>query len=96
MWKFKFTINTIKYSSVKIFIFIFYFFNSFILASMVLAIKYNEDDYYSNKYYAKVGGIGLNELNELEYNLLILLEFNAFIDDDTYEKYENQLNDFEH
>ena len=43
---------------------------------MVLAIKYNEDDYYSNKYYAKVGGIALNELNELEYNLLILLEFN--------------------
>ena len=63
---------------------------------MVLAIKYNEDDYYSNKYYAKVGGIALKELNELEYNLLILLEFNAFIDDDTYEKYENQLNDFEH
>ena len=63
---------------------------------MVLAIKYNEDDYYSNKYYAKVGGIGLNELNELEYNLLILLEFNTFIDDETYEKYENQLNDFEH
>jgi len=63
---------------------------------MVLAIKYNEDDYYSNKYYAKVGGIALNELNELEYNLLILLEFNTFIDDETYEKYENQLNDFEH
>ena len=63
---------------------------------MVLAIKYNEDDYYSNKYYAKVGGINLEEINTLEYNLLILLEFNAFIDDDTYEKYENQLNDFEH
>ena len=40
---------------------------------MVLAIKYNEDDYYSNKYYAKVGGINLEEINTLEYNLLILL-----------------------
>lgn len=63
---------------------------------MLLAIKYNEDDYYSNKYYARVGGISLCELNELEYYLLILLEFDVFIDDDVYEKYENQLNDFEH
>jgi hypothetical protein len=63
---------------------------------MLLAIKYNEDDYYSNKYYARVGGISLCELNELEYYLLILLEFDIFIDDDVYEKYENQLNDFEH
>ena len=36
---------------------------------MLLAIKYNEDDYYSNKYYARVGGISLCELNELEYYL---------------------------
>jgi hypothetical protein len=63
---------------------------------MLLAIKYNEDYYYSNKYYARVGGISLCELNELEYYLLILLEFDIFIDDDVYEKYENQLNDFEH
>ncbi len=63
---------------------------------MLLAIKYNEDDYYSNKYYARVGGISLCELNELEYYLLILLEFDVFIDHEVYEKYENQLNDFEH
>ena len=62
---------------------------------MLLAIKYNEDDYYSNKYYARVGGISLCELNELEYYLLILLEFDIFIDDDVYEKYENQLNDLQ-
>ena len=37
-----------------------------ILASLMLAIKYNEDDYYSNEYYAKVGGIALKELNRLE------------------------------
>ena len=61
-----------------------------------MAIKYNEDDYYSNKYYARVGGISLCELNELEYYLLILLEFDVFIDEEVYEKYENQLNDFEH
>lgn len=62
-----------------------------ILAALILAIKYNEDDYYSNEYYAKVGGIGLKELNELENSILILLDFLIFIDDSTYEKYENQL-----
>ena len=61
---------------------------------MVLAIKYNEDDYYSNKYYAKVGGINLDELNSLEYNFLILLDFDVFINEETYEKYKEQLNDF--
>jgi hypothetical protein len=61
----------------------------------LLAIKYNEDDYYSNQYYARVGGVSLNELNELEYNLLILLEFDIFVDDDVYTKYENQLKDFD-
>jgi hypothetical protein len=60
----------------------------------LLAIKYNEDDYYSNKYYAKVGGINLDELNSLEYNFLILLDFDVFIDEETYEKYKEKLNDF--
>ena len=63
---------------------------------MVLAIKYNEDDYYSNKYYAKVGGINLEEINTLEYNLLILLNFEVFIDDEIYNKYKEQLKDFDY
>ena len=62
-----------------------------ILASLMLAIKYNEDDYYSNEYYAKVDGIALKELNRLEYSILLLLDFNIFIDDATYGNYEKQL-----
>ena len=63
-------------------------------ACLIVAIKYNEDDYYSNEYYAKVGGITLKELNLLEYNILILLDFNVFIDDLVYESYENQIKDY--
>lgn len=66
-----------------------------LLACMVVALKYNEDDYYSNEYYAKVGGISLKELNQLEYNILILLDFNLFIDDALYENYENQIKDYQ-
>ena len=32
-----------------------------ILTSLVIAIKCNEDEYYSNSFYAKVGGITLKE-----------------------------------
>ena len=64
-----------------------------ILAALILAIKYNEDDYYSNEYYAKVGGIALKELNELENSILVLLDFLIFIDDSTYEKYNTPQKD---
>ena len=65
------------------------------LACLVVATKYNEDDYYSNEFYAKVGGVSLEELNQLEYNILILLNFNVYIDDELFEKYESQIKDYE-
>lgn len=65
-----------------------------VLACLIVAIKYNEDDYYSNEYYAKVGGITLKELNILEYNILILLDFNVFVDEGIYASYENQIKDY--
>ena len=65
-----------------------------ILTAIVIALKNNEDDYYSNKYYAKVGGITLTELNELEMNMLILLKFNTYVSDEIYDKYEEQMDNF--
>ena len=65
-----------------------------ILTCVVVSIKYNEDDYYSNEYYAKVGGITLKELNQLEHNMLELLNFDVFVDDDVYESYENQIKEY--
>lgn len=62
-----------------------------ILASMVISIKYNEDEYYSNHFYAKVGGISPKELNELEYKLLTYLDFVVYIEPELYEKYKEHL-----
>lgn len=45
------------------------------LISFVLACKYNEDFLYYNIYYAKVGGLYLKELNDLENLFLETLEF---------------------
>jgi hypothetical protein len=58
-----------------------------ILGCLLLAIKYNEDLYYTNEQYAKVGGVSVQELNDLELYSIQLLNFNLFISEDIYEKY---------
>lgn len=55
-----------------------------LLTSVIVAIKYNEDDFYKNTQYSKIGGIPLNELNKLEYEFCSLLDFNLHIDLETY------------
>jgi hypothetical protein len=59
--------------------------------SSVIALKYNEDDIYSNKYYASVGGISMKELYALEVEFLKLINYSLFISDDLYEKYKGYL-----
>ena len=58
-----------------------------ILGCLLLAIKYNEDIYFTNKHYAEVGGLSVKEINELEFFSFQLLDFNLFISDDIYIKY---------
>ena len=58
-----------------------------ILGCLILAIKYNEDIYYTNKHYVEVGGLTLKEINELEFFSFQLLDFNLYISDDIYLKY---------
>lgn len=66
-----------------------------ILANIILAIKYNEDDYYANDYYAKVGGITLQEINSLEYECVKLLKHKLFVDGEFYKKYEMYLKQYQ-
>lgn len=54
---------------------------------MLLAIKYNDDVYFGNRHYARVGGISLEELNRLERKTISLLNYNLHINSDTYTKY---------
>jgi hypothetical protein len=65
-----------------------------VFASIILAIKYNEDDYYTNNYYSKVGGIIVKEFNLLEYELLKSLKYCLYIKCETFEKYRNYLNHY--
>ncbi len=62
------------------------------MASVIVAIKYNEDDYYSNVFYAKVGGLSLEEVNFLEYEFLKLIDFEVFVDCKVYSLYSKNMN----
>ena len=56
---------------------------------MIIAIKYNEDEYYSQKFYAKIGGVTLAEICNLEYNFLALINYNLFVNDNLFGKYND-------
>lgn len=60
--------------------------------SILLSIKYNEDQFYNNEYYAEIAGIKLKELNLLEYTFSNIIHFHFYIKDETYDKYVRYLN----
>ena len=60
-------------------------------SALLVAIKYNEDAYYSNLYYAKIGGLKLEKLNKLEAEFLSGISFQLFVNENDYEQYESKL-----
>jgi hypothetical protein len=73
------------------FILTYYNIHKLILAAFILAIKYNEDNYYSMIYYSKLGGVTVTELNKLEFEYLILIRFKLFVETHLFDKYYNDL-----
>ena len=65
-----------------------------ILGCLLLAIKYNEDIYFTNEQYAKIGGVTLKEINDLESFSMDLLDYNLFISKDIYDKYYNYISNY--
>ena len=66
-----------------------------VFSAILVSIKYNEDSYFDNKYYAEIAGVKLKELKLLEYYFISMLNFNLFIQDSIYEKYRQYLDNFE-
>ena len=65
-----------------------------ILGCLLLAIKYNEDIYFTNEQYAKIGGVSLKELNCLEDFSIQLLNYNLYISEDIYQKYLKYISNY--
>lgn len=56
--------------------------------SVILAMKFNDDQLlFKNKYIANVVGIDVNELCELEYKFMELIEFELFVQPEMFTQY---------
>ena len=74
------------------FIINYYNIHKIILVSVVFAIKYNEDNYYTNSYYSKIGGIKVNEFNELEKEFASIIDFQFYVKKSLFDKYYKYIN----
>mmetsp|Transcript_11066 Transcript_11066/g.20116 ORF Transcript_11066/g.20116 Transcript_11066/m.20116 type:complete len:221 (+) Transcript_11066:129-791(+) len=58
-----------------------------LVTSVMLAVKFFDDVYYSNAYYAKVGGVRTKEVNALEAQFLKLIEWRLHVTPQEYDQY---------
>ena len=58
-----------------------------LLTSVMVAAKFLDDLYYSNKHWARIGGLNLQEVNTLELKLLFQLSFSLCINREEYQEY---------
>ena len=63
-----------------------------LFTSIIIAIKYNEDLYYDNKYYAKIAGVTPKELQKMESDFLRMIKFELYINKKIFDKYRNYIN----
>ncbi|KAG6484645.1 cyclin-P4-1-like [Zingiber officinale] len=59
----------------------------FLITSVLTAVKFMDDIYYNNAYYAKVGGISLMEMNYLEVDFLFGIGFELNVTPVTFSYY---------
>ncbi|KAL1741942.1 cyclin-domain-containing protein [Schizophyllum fasciatum] len=67
-----------------------------VIAGVTVASKFFSDVFYTNSRYAKVGGLPLTELNQLELQFLLLNNFSLVIHPDEMQRYAEQLILFSH
>ncbi|TVU16140.1 hypothetical protein EJB05_39691, partial [Eragrostis curvula] len=62
-----------------------------LLACLLLASKFLDDFHHSNAFFACVGGVSNAEMNKLELELLVLLDFEAAVGHRDYDTYRDHL-----
>ena len=53
-----------------------------LLGACVLSVKFNEDKKFPFSYYAKIGGMTVSELSEIEFSIYTRLNFELFVNED--------------
>ena len=72
----------------------YYNIHRILFCSVLIAIKYNEDSYYDNKFYSEIAGVKLKELKVIEYTFLELNDFNVYVNKAEFERYKQKLESF--
>eukprot|EP00298_Acanthocystis_sp_HF-20_P009578 c18389_g1_i3.p1 GENE.c18389_g1_i3~~c18389_g1_i3.p1 ORF type:complete len:147 (+),score=20.65 c18389_g1_i3:80-520(+) len=62
-----------------------------LITSVMIAAKFYDDVYYNNSFYARVGGVSVKELNNLEVEFLFMINFSLYISAEEYERYRLEL-----
>lgn len=57
------------------------------ITAMTLSVKLRDDSYYSNAYYASIGGVVNAELNVLELELLDIVQWFTWVEKSVYDAY---------
>lgn len=57
------------------------------LSAIVVSAKINEDRHVSSGDFAKIGGVSIEEMNNLEYKFCSYLDYNLYISQEYYDKY---------
>ncbi len=53
----------------------------------MVAVKYIDDFYYKNEYYAKIGGITREEIDSMEIEMMSNFNFTVFINQNEFINY---------
>eukprot|EP00182_Erythrolobus_australicus_P004573 CAMPEP_0185831792 /NCGR_PEP_ID=MMETSP1353-20130828/1709_1 /TAXON_ID=1077150 /ORGANISM="Erythrolobus australicus, Strain CCMP3124" /LENGTH=255 /DNA_ID=CAMNT_0028529901 /DNA_START=667 /DNA_END=1434 /DNA_ORIENTATION=- len=64
-----------------------------LITAVMLAAKFFDDEYYNNSYYARVGGIPLDEINLLETEFLMAISFELFVSEEEFRRFEGDVVD---
>ena len=62
-----------------------------LFTSILIAIKYNEDQYYDHKFYSKIAGVTPKELKKMESEFLRLIKFELYVSKNLFEKYKRYI-----
>lgn len=62
-----------------------------ILIAILLCSKFYNDIFYGNHFVAHIGGVSLEEINQLEKEFITLLNWRLWVDPAEYLIYENNI-----
>jgi len=60
-----------------------------LLSCVVAALKFYEDSFYSNKFYARIGGVSVLEMNALEIAQLNMINFDLYVSPARFAQYDD-------